>query len=178
MKHPICPPQPNQRPKFCAVYFFDTENELENRIAHGADYWKTDPGEEDAQKEVILMIQQMIHKMSPFIKQLVTHSEQEDLDIYTIAIKSDIPENDHPGRYNAPTASQVAAFITEPGDGANSYREFVLTFNKTDPNAETEFTSVPVWHDKYDALQYPLLIPDGRGTWSHGQLVNFNREED
>jgi len=81
----------------------------------------------------------------------------------------------HEGRLNAPQVKEVALLM--PNE-MNASQERLLTFNYATPEDCAGLQFIPDFHRSYDALQYPLLFPDGQDGWhfnlDHTMLEHIN----
>ena len=101
-------------------------------------------------RPTLFSIQQMLHEYNPNISLFKTDVPQD----HKIVIRADkTPAGEHPRRFNAPTAPEVAALIVQGTEG--NFRDIVLN------QRDTGLQRVSETHRLYDALQYPLLFPRG-----------------
>ncbi|XP_043461172.1 uncharacterized protein LOC122497870 [Leptopilina heterotoma] len=104
---------------------------------------------------LILLIQDLLHEHHTYIrsfKSAVEAMPSESPD-YRIVIKEDrLPAGHHPGRYNAPTASEVAVIMVgEPSES----RDIVIQ------KRTGQLIRISETHRAYDTLQYPLIFCRG-----------------
>ncbi|KAL7448797.1 hypothetical protein ACHAWC_000934, partial [Mediolabrus comicus] len=81
----------------------------------------------------------------------------------------------HEGRLNAPRVKEVALLM--PNELSASQERF-LAFNYATPEDCAGLQFIPDFHRSYDALQYPLIFPDGQDGWhfnlDHSMLEHIN----
>ena len=176
-------------PKYASIYFYDTDHELDNRMDFGL-YPDTPTG-----RRVVANLQEIMRTMSPLVKKFKTaiqRSMEEDIPEMQIVIKADMnPTRSHKGissisrnfcntlslflgRYNRPTVAQIAAVV--PGadsDGETATTRDIVLYCQDNPSIPKRdeanyygLTRIDERHPSYDALQYPLLFPDGSLGWA------------
>lgn len=89
--------------KFLQIYFIeDAATETDRRC-------QTIP---DVNRDIVLKLQQLMHKNNALIKVFETALENMSSDNYAVVIKVDkIPTGEHGGRFNAPTINEVGVVI-------------------------------------------------------------------
>ena len=145
-------------PKFAQIYFFDTTQEIENRMANM----------NNLKMEVLELLQTCLHEVNPYIKHLKSAIEiARNLPNCRLVLNADArlkPSKAHARNYNLPTGSEVAVLL--PGDQAGDL-DVVL---QTKGNEIQKISSV---HRSYDALHYVLLLPYGDDGFQPGlPLIN------
>ena len=148
-------PEQGQIPKFSQLYVYDTNHELENRMAVMGGL---DP-------EILEVLQRNLHQSNPFVEQFrqaVARIDRNQNENLTFVIRENCGNDRR--RYNRPTASEIAGFV--PGDlaaGENiGNRDIVLS--KQDGNLKR----ISELNCGYDPLRYVLLFPTGQTGWHIG----------
>ena len=104
--------KPNdQKPKFAQLYFYDQENEVNNRLEHQKKKLKP---------EILQVLQKMLKENNPYIKSLKSAldicSEENNLRLVLHADAKLKPKDSHTRSYNLPVGSEVAVLL--PGEQA------------------------------------------------------------
>jgi len=81
------------------------------------------------------------------------------LDDYCIELNTNVTPDQR--RYNAPTASQVAAIWMEGNDPQRSFDRSVLVYARGDRPRY-----IKAYHGCYDPLSYPVFHPRGETGWN------------
>lgn len=145
--------------KFVQIYFISQEDEQVQRrnTVVGNDL---DP---DTLHHLQLMFNNHNKLIQDFIsaKQYLQNERNEGNDVrdYVFHIDGDRthPTHDHPGRYHAPTTSEVGLIMCGEGQ---SHRDIVIRTKGGSLRKINELNKF------YDALQYPILFPRGEPTYS------------
>ncbi|XP_062093997.1 uncharacterized protein LOC133800034 [Humulus lupulus] len=146
----------NGRPSYLQLYFYDTDNELQNQIL-------------DSDRMVPSIVAQLIDilQINPYSIFFRSLGDLEDLENQTILIRTD------PGLdqrvFNAPTSSQVAAILVENNEGEQLKPRDIFVHNHLGGNHKVQY-----YFGCYDPLQYPLLFPFGDIGWHQG-IKRVNR---
>ena len=161
---PIGPPPAGEKPKFAQLYFYDTENEAENRNDHVRTNLKF---------QILQDLQSMLKEVNPYVKSL-----KNAIEILTTNMEVKIcllakPKNGqgHQGCYNLPQNSEVAALM--PGDQKEDL-DIILHYK------DGGLQRINANHRSYDPLHYVLLIPGGQDGYHLGNIyfitnyLNFN----
>ncbi|XP_074300017.1 uncharacterized protein LOC141631214 [Silene latifolia] len=144
-------PSAGTMPKFCQLYIYDTEEEVENRKTALS---QNTPNRFD--DELIESLQKMVDEKNPVAKNFRMArdrlSSNEDVEV-SIRL---ISRRDTDGRtYNCPTASEVATLIE--GDlGPNMDKRDIIVQKSCG-----RLQRISELHPSYMAPQYPLLFPFG-----------------
>lgn len=102
-----------QRPQFAQIYFFDSENELQNRMNVAAN--------SEVDSSTMLALQEMMHEINSFVEYFKTMADMdaENRQSSSDAIGRDIrmifrAENTPDlRRYNAPTAAEIGVVVLD-----------------------------------------------------------------
>ena len=176
--------------KFASIFFYDTDNELSNRMKFG--YMpNTKTG-----KKVIKNLQKIIHELNPFYQSFKTAIERqtkEKIPSLQIILKAEMkPAKHHKGCYNNPTTEhvsdidsandkpkkieQIAAII--PGYGLEHSERDIVLYCKNELDAENDcylddngkykpkLVRINQLHPHYDPTQYVTMFPHGTYGWS------------
>ena len=168
MYHRIDSLLPNEgEPKFLQLYFYETDNELANR----------QNAFKNLEPKIIEELMSMMRANNFWLKQLMNAKESIDqrgeIDNFNeveFRIKDFRGErnkknkDNHPGRYNVPTSSDVAVVI--PNDDEATNRDIIIRYRST--GQTTDLRRINQLHRCYDPLAYPLLFPFGDFGWHIG----------
>ena len=144
-------PEETQSPTFAQLYIYDTLHEDTNRhnIMHELD------------KDILQQLQHILHQSNPYIQcfrqvgDIIRSNTTADI---SMLIHTDRTQD--PRRYNAPTASDVAAIMIGDGYDINpSNRDILLRLHDGGLQRISEL------HPSYDPLHYVLLFPKGDDGW-------------
>ncbi|XP_074378006.1 uncharacterized protein LOC141719526 [Apium graveolens] len=153
-------------PKFCQLYVYETENEVQNRLK----WFKVDD-DQGVNVDVVEGLMQMLDSTNQLVKKFrkardrFRNNHVQDL---TIRLKVHHLESGHPN--NGPF-NEVAAIMV--GDIDTTCGEHDIILQKTNNDLE-RITSV---HPKLMALQYPLLFPLGEYGY-HNEIPYVDSEEE
>ncbi|XP_058742571.1 uncharacterized protein LOC131615076 [Vicia villosa] len=143
----LLPPQ-GGKPKFAQLYFYDTENEVENRM-HGL------RNKEIIDPAVVNQLSSMLYEFNPHAKsfqmarQWLNGGDTQNLKLRLISSRST------DGRvYNQPTVSEVAALVVGDIDTAEM-RDIIMQ------TRGGRLQRINELHAAYMAYQYPLIFPYG-----------------
>ena len=137
-------PQPDSDPKYLQVYFIgDADREAAVRSSHNP----------STKAEIVLALQEFFHKNNPYIKELKTNLEKIECDDGKVIIRADkAPKDQHAGRYNAPTVSEIAILL----QGEEHLPRDIILHRRS-----SGLLRVTETHRSYDALQYPIMFWKG-----------------
>jgi len=137
-------PLPNTRPQYLQVYFLGD---------HDAEANVRCDSQQGTRLDVTMQLQNLLHANNTYIRSFKMALEREPVACLRLKIDADKkPPGEHPGRFNTPVCSEVAAITSE--DQSNK-RDIVLY------SRGGGLQRVSETHRSYDALQYPLLLPYG-----------------
>ncbi|UYV79262.1 hypothetical protein LAZ67_17001830 [Cordylochernes scorpioides] len=109
-------------------------------------------------RNIVQGLQRMLHQHNLLVQQFKTALENLPSDAYRVVVNADrTPPGQHPRRYNAPTANEVAAVLAGNQFGS---RDIVLH------QRDNLLQHVSDTHRFYDALQYPLIFWKGQEGYS------------
>ncbi|XP_074304677.1 uncharacterized protein LOC141639455 [Silene latifolia] len=153
-------PPDRKTPKFCQLYIYDTEEEVQNRKnAHSPN------NPERYNDDLICLLQRMIDAENILAMRFRMARDRLSDDIERDVSIRLISRRETDGRtYNRPTASEVAVLIE--GDIGNAVEKRDIIIEKE----SGELQRISELHPLYLALQYPLLFPHGENGWRSGIL--------
>ncbi|UYV63474.1 hypothetical protein LAZ67_2004170 [Cordylochernes scorpioides] len=146
-------PSENQPSRFLQIYFMGDDDD---------DYdIQTDRRCQQIQgvrRNIVQGLQRMLHQHNLLVQQFKTALENLPSDAYRVVVNADrTPPGQHPRRYNAPTANEVAVVLAGNQFGS---RDIVLR------QRDNLLQHVSDTHRFYDALQYPLIFWKGQEGYS------------
>ncbi|XP_074374279.1 uncharacterized protein LOC141714673 [Apium graveolens] len=143
-------PLDGSSPKFCQLYIYDTQNEVENRInAMGGASNNVDP---DIVEELLGMLDKNNELVKAF-RMARNRFENEELDEFKLVL---ISSQSSSGRPNHITPSdKVAAFIVSDDTDTGGFRDTIM--NSKQEGLKRIYETDP----HFMQLQYPLLFPWG-----------------
>ncbi|GJU68794.1 AT-hook motif-containing protein [Tanacetum coccineum] len=152
-------------PRYAQLYFFDTQNEIRNRMSA----FMSKEAPETVDENIVANLIQMLDQTSAMAKSFRMAKEwcrsHGDAN-FGLRLLS---ERTTTRQYNAPTVSEVSALIINDfGDGL-PIRDIVVNKNNTGPQRISEL------HPSYMALQYPLLFPFGEDGYHENIPYNTNK---
>ncbi|UYV61741.1 hypothetical protein LAZ67_1006243 [Cordylochernes scorpioides] len=121
-------------------------------------------------RNIVQGLQRMLHQHNLLVQQFKTALENLPSDAYRVVVNADsTPPGQHPRRYNAPTANEVAVVLTGNQFGS---RDIVLH------QRDNLLQHVSNTHRFYDALQYPLIFWKGQeGNSFHIPQIDPNTRQ-
>ena len=147
-------PELGQSPKFAQIYFHDTDQEIQNRLAQS-----------DLDPEIIEILQEIIHQINPYVHSFKSALDLGDIGEYKLCIiaeRTKIPKEAHARSYNLPGGCEVAALM--PGEVGN-----LDVIIRTKGGALRRIKQI---HRSYDPLHYVLLFPHGEDGYQLGLRRN------
>ena len=159
-------PRQGTQPKYAQLYFFDTGNEIKNRM--GAFLAKDGEGVVDA-NIVARLIKMFDHSNSitKAFRMARDWCDSHNSAKFELRLLSGRSAS---RQYNSPTVPEIAALITNDfGDGIPT-RDIVVS------NKDEGLKRISELHSEYMALQYPLLFPYGEEGFHEKILYHNNRD--
>ncbi len=103
-------------------------------------------------------------------KTIGEYIEENDLnpEEYAVVLLDKVPTDQHPGRFNLPTAPEIALLLMD--DVPVNAQSKVVVVSVRDNGEGNSLQFIPYEHVHYETLMYPLLFPDGRATRWHPDL--------
>lgn len=145
-------PLPDSRPSFLQLYIFDTEHEVENRIAPFSDTSKDRQVRPRLVESLIRMLDthNVLVRNFRCLRDRYVLSELQEL---KIRIRSD---RDHlPAQYSAPTASEIIGFVVGDLSADQKGRDIIVE------HRSQGLKRISPEHPSLIAMQYPLLFVYG-----------------
>ena len=131
-------PAEKQTPKFAQLFFYDSDNELNNRLSHL----------NNIDSDILSQLQRVLHANNPYIQSFKAAIEiecAEDVSIILHADKKLKPTDEHCRKYNLPAQSEVAALL--PGE-SHSNLDVVIQCR------DSGLQQINTVHRSYDPLHY------------------------
>jgi hypothetical protein len=148
-------PAPDKSPKFAQLYIYDTENEVDNRLAV---FSGQGGGGVAADREIMVALTNMLNSCNELVKQfrmIRVSRERIELAGRPFRIRIVGSGSADPRVYSPPTAPELAALII--GDLDAERCKFDIVVEPT----EGPLKRISPLHPALMALQYPLLFPYG-----------------
>ncbi|UYV73206.1 hypothetical protein LAZ67_10002175 [Cordylochernes scorpioides] len=156
-------PSENQPSRFPQIYFMGNDDD---------DDIQTDRRCQQIQgvrRNIVQGLQRMLHQHNLLVLQFKTALENLPSDAYRVVVNADRTPGQHPRRYNAPTANEVAVVLAGNQFGS---RDIVLR------QRDNVLQHVSDTHRFYDALQYPLIFWKGQeGYYFHIPQIDPNTRQ-
>ncbi|XP_062179629.1 uncharacterized protein LOC133884291 [Phragmites australis] len=154
-------------PRHLQLYFYDTDDTMAHRVKRSSDL------DINLIRAILRILEQ-----NPYVQTFKTVGAVPNLDEYKIELNTDIALDQR--RYNAPTASQVAAIWMEGNDPQKCFDRSVIVYGKADKPRY-----IRAYHGCYDPLSYPLFYPGGETGWQRNMqyegpdivVVTSNRDD-
>ncbi|KAL6840699.1 hypothetical protein ACP4OV_029563 [Aristida adscensionis] len=144
-----------KRPRHLQLYFYDTEDHtLSHRVQRSHDL------DINLIRNILRILQD-----NPYVETFKRVGAIPNLDDYRIELNTNVTPDQR--RYNAPTASQVAAIWCEGSDPQRSFDRSVIVYAKGDRPRY-----VRAYHGCFDPLSYPLFFPRGETGWDRFMPYN------
>ncbi|KAF3973852.1 hypothetical protein CMV_002762 [Castanea mollissima] len=156
-------PNDGQDPQFAQLYFYDTENEVENRM----NIFSNGEIDSDLDPSIVDALVQMFDETNTLVKIFrMSRDRFFDTDVHHLRLRL-IGSRTTDGReYNLPTCSEIAAIIIGDIGAENAHRDIIVELK------EGGLQRINVLHPSYMALQYPLLFPYGEDGFRLGILYS------
>ncbi|XP_074322869.1 uncharacterized protein LOC141659841 [Apium graveolens] len=155
-------PVDGSSPKFCELYIYDTENEVENRLnAFGCASDSVDP---ELVEELLAMLDKNNQLLKAF-RMARDRFENNDLDEFKLVLISSKSSGGRP--YSIGPSNEVVAFIVSDNTDTGGFRDTVV--NSKQEGLKRIYEMDP----HFMQLQYPLLFPFGNeGLHLHIPLIS------
>ncbi|KAK9049518.1 hypothetical protein SSX86_021980 [Deinandra increscens subsp. villosa] len=158
-------PVEGKPPKYAQLYFYDTQNEVRNRV----NVLKKDASEGDSvDPEIVSRLVEMFNTYSSIAKAFrmardwCHDSGNRECHVRLLTHKADARQ------YNAPNASEIAILVTSDFGDSEEKRDIVVQMQNGSLKRISET------HHLYMALQYPLLFPYGEKGFHENILYEHN----
>ncbi|KAI5424717.1 hypothetical protein KIW84_030777 [Lathyrus oleraceus] len=151
-------PLPGESPKFAQLNFFDTDNEVQNRIEAIGNNPYIIP-------DTVKRLKLMLDKFNTHAKSFRMAADRlKNCSLPDLKLKL-ISDRSTDGRiYNHPTVSKVAALIV--GDVDTGHKRDILLERQSG-----QLKRISEFHPSYLSYQYPLLFPYGEDGFKVGVLL-------
>lgn len=145
-------PRDGQSPKFCQLYIYDTENEVENRISAICGNHDDEQVDKDIVEGLLKMLDRhnKLVKAFPLGRDRVNNDESDDFKLVLISSRSQSGRPNH----TYPT-DEVAGFVVGDDEDTKGYCDVIVQ------TKQGFLKRVYETFHKFMALQYPLLFPYG-----------------
>ncbi|KAG5563862.1 hypothetical protein RHGRI_000157 [Rhododendron griersonianum] len=147
-------------PCYFQLYFYDTDNELQNRL--DIMERKLDPKKKPPLNPHIVRTLMDMLSANPYAM-FLRRLDQSSLDSYRIHIRTDVKLDQRV--YNSPSADQVAAIWIEGNNATVSHERDIIVHSNSGHKHRVQH-----YYGCYDPLQYPLLFPRGEFGWHQNIL--------
>ncbi|KAL6585637.1 hypothetical protein OROMI_002281 [Orobanche minor] len=156
-------PTESVQPRFAQLYFFDTDNEVRNRMSA----FIHDETGEQVDERIVTSLIVMLNQSSSVAKAFRMARDWCNAHNSVNFQLRLLGQRTTSRQYNMPSVSEVAALITNDfGEGVAS-RDIIVNNKDTGPQRISEL------HPVYMALQYPLLFPYGEDGF-HEKILYHN----
>ena len=160
-------PAEGNAPAFLQMYIYDTQNEVDNRMAQMRDRDGADQLDRTTLEELMTMLRECNPYVAVFRQAIDVISENAPVNLRII--RSDVPGADR-RRYNKPLSADVAVLM--PGDGNEGIGQRDIIVSSQHGPLQRIYDNQP----SYAPLAYVLLFPLGEQGWSH-TMQNENRRK-
>ena len=148
----IGPPPEGEVPKFAALYFYDADHEVENRMSHQTK--KLNP-------DILAILQEVLKRVNPYINSfqqaLEIYEKDDNVKLVLLADKKKATKKSAPsGCLSLPQGCELAAIMHED----EHEHPDILVYTREGP-----VQRINPNHRSYDALHYVLLLPHGQDGW-------------
>lgn len=145
-------PLPDYRPSFLQLYVFDTEHELQNRIAP----FSVTSTTREIRHALVESLMRMLDTHNVLVRNfrcLRDRYLESNLPEFQIRIRSDRNHLSH--QYSAPTASEIVGFVVSDLSADQKGRDIIVE------HRSQGLKRVSLEHPSLMALQYPILFSYG-----------------
>ena len=156
------PPLPSQNMQSSSLqsYFYDPEEQVTRRLQ----ILPSRPQHEERDRAVFETLQSILQQHNSYLQSFlhiyqIVESGQLPKEIFITIHADKKPEQEHAGRYNLPSNSEVAILLPNPNTPAQN-RTIVCAL-QVEENGDRGLQSFSDTHRSYDPLSYPLLFPYG-----------------
>ncbi|KAM3699395.1 hypothetical protein ACJW31_05G022100 [Castanea mollissima] len=156
-------PNDGQDPQFAQLYFYDTENEVENRM----NIFSNDEIDSVLDPSIVDALVQMLDETNALVKIFrMSRDRFFDTSVHHLRLRLIGSQTTDGREYNLPTCSEIAAIIVGDIGAENAHRDIIVELK------EGGLQRINVLHPSYMALQYPLLFPYGEDGFRLGILYS------
>ncbi|KAL6549360.1 hypothetical protein OROHE_008477 [Orobanche hederae] len=156
-------PAEGANPKFAQLYFFDTQNEVSNRMSAFTDNHTKEGTDETIIRNLTHMLNQFssVAKAFRMARDWCDQNNSYDFQLRLLGQRSNSRQ------YNTPSVSEVAVLVTNDCGDTNATRDIIVNNKTFEPERISEL------HPSYMALQYPLLFIYGEDGF-HEEIPYHN----
>ncbi|XP_060170295.1 uncharacterized protein LOC132601203 [Lycium barbarum] len=141
----------NQRAKNLQLYLFDSENELQSRMACS----------NKLNEKIVKSLMDILKSYNPYSKFLKSLINISQLSGFYIALRCDAGLDQR--IYNLPTVSEVGGIWVENDNNNCVSAPHIRIYTESNRSQIVNY-----YYGRYDSLQYPLLLPYGQNGWHCG----------
>lgn len=161
-----------QTPQFAQLYVLDCDEANALRSSHPSNVHCL--GSVINEISSFLDQQNVITKTYKMMKDVIREAETEarnnNQEIPTIRMdfvrdRNVLQPNQHPGRFNAPTASNEIAMIFVNPDGEPPFERDIKVYRKNPDNSQHQMIPMNILNPLLEPMTYPLLMPYGNDGW-------------
>ncbi|KAJ1699041.1 hypothetical protein LUZ63_007553 [Rhynchospora breviuscula] len=152
----LTPPE-GQRPAYAQLYFYDTANEVQNRIASVPDSSLTNRPRE----YIVVQLRDMLYEHNIIAQGFRTARDRIGSsagDDFHLRISSS--RNQQGVQYSTPAADEVVGLLVGDFNETSSTRDIIIH------SRPGQLQRINPLHPKYFALQYPLLLARGEDSFT------------
>ncbi|XP_073838726.1 uncharacterized protein [Musca autumnalis] len=145
--------------KFLQIYFMGQADDID-QVQQRRQY---NPA---TRERIVAELQKMLHENNELVRTFKkANNDLQLLPNHQVVIHADkVPVGEHQGRYNAPTANDVAVLMV--GDPV-AHRDIIVR------RFDDRVNRISETHRSYDALQYPIIFPYGDDGY-HFEIRQIN----
>lgn len=113
---------------------------------------------------------QTYHMMREVMEREIEEAADENRPVPVICMefkrdRLELRPDQHPGRFNAPTASNEIAMIFVDPNGEPPFNRDIRIYPKNPENSQRQFVQMNILNCNLEPMTYPLLMPYGERGW-------------
>lgn len=144
-------PNDSKDPKFCQLYIYDTQNELDNRLK-----WVSVVDGCQVDAEIVQGLTDMLDQTNDLVKEFRSARDRYELNgIQDVEIKLKVSRSESSRENHISPSDEVAGIMVGDLDDTEGKRDIILNSKKKGLERISDI------HPKLMALQYPILFPHG-----------------
>lgn len=144
-------PEDGNDPKFCQLYVYDTENEIENRLR-----WVNVADGDKVDAEIVEGLSKMLDETNELVKEFRSARDRyKEHGVVDLEIKLKVSRSESGRENNVGPSDEVAGIMVGDMDETDGSRDIIIDAHITGLERISDI------HPKLMALQYPLLFPHG-----------------
>ncbi|XP_063943538.1 uncharacterized protein LOC108197869 [Daucus carota subsp. sativus] len=149
-------PDDGKDPKFCQLYIYDTEHEVQNRMK----WVRVDDGE-PVNSEIVEGLIRMLDETNQLVRKFRQARDRfKEQPIRNLRIKMKVCRSESGRENNIGPSDEVAAVLVGDINTTVGERDIIIEKTHIDPNVKV-YERICSVHPSLMALQYPLLFPMG-----------------